>query len=655
MPNREVLYPQYVDWLSKLDDAGGPLKWITKQKHFPEHSGPNAARYWKQINEAVFRSERVQLAIEEEVIRRKCQRVEVEKEAHAILDKMGHKYSIWNVKGFGYVVTKVLRRLFRGIYVNEPAMKEILKLSGQYPVIFMPSHKTYMDFILISLICYEYDIELPAIAAGEDFAKMAFMGEVLRRSGAFFMRRSFGKDYLYWAIFSEYVQQHLVHNDRTIEFFVEGGRSRTGKSVSPKYGLIQAVLEPFLKGDVLDIILVPVAMNYDKILEEMLYAYELLGFPKPKETTSALLKARNVLNRDYGKCFVTFGKPISARDYFNGRIYRPLHNLDKTLTMEEKSEIRRLAHFIVKEQNANSILTVWPLACNLFESIDLSEVDFTIKLLKMPIDKETGRKNEGLNKEVMGLAVTRIAIDNYANSMLPFCAYEAIIAFLMSSRIVKNDELEKGFLFVLSLLNREIISVPGEEKNEFQKAMHRMRAANMISGKGDEVSKIDEWAWIAKLERLIRPYMKHFLIVINCLSGDNEKLAKLESTSKAISYVQQQMILLYEKDYSLLDLTYLSSDPIKNAIQTLIDRKILKNYQPHPPHPPQPQQPHPPHPQQHAYLQQVQQQVLQQVQHLKIPLSEKTEISRQTGNICNSSRACSNSSSRVCSNSIHIL
>ena len=83
-------------------------------------------------------------------------------------------------------------------------------------------------------------------------------------------------------------------------------------------------------------------MNYDKILEEMLYAYELLGFPKPKETTSgtlhakmpilwftsALLKARNVLNRDYGKCFVTFGKPISARDYFNGRIYRPLHNLD---------------------------------------------------------------------------------------------------------------------------------------------------------------------------------------------------------------------------------------------------------------------------------------------------------------------------------------
>ncbi|PIO69388.1 hypothetical protein TELCIR_08792, partial [Teladorsagia circumcincta] len=93
-------------------------------------------------------------------------------------------------------------------------------------------------------------------------------------------------DHLYWAILSEYVQTHLVYGDRPVEFFVEGTRSRVGKSLHPKYGLLQMVLEPFLRGKVFDILVVPVTTNYDKLLEEMLYSYELLGFPKPKESTS---------------------------------------------------------------------------------------------------------------------------------------------------------------------------------------------------------------------------------------------------------------------------------------------------------------------------------------------------------------------------------
>ncbi|EPB65257.1 hypothetical protein ANCCEY_15680, partial [Ancylostoma ceylanicum] len=89
-------------------------------------------------------------------------------------------------------------------------------------------------------------------------------------------------DRLYWALLSEYVETHIVHSDRPVEFFVEATRSRVGKSLHPKYGLLQIVLEPYLRGKMV----VPVTMNYDKLLEEMLYSYELLGFPKPKESTS---------------------------------------------------------------------------------------------------------------------------------------------------------------------------------------------------------------------------------------------------------------------------------------------------------------------------------------------------------------------------------
>lgn len=98
------------------------------------------------------------------------------------------------------------------------------------------------------------EIALPAIAAGQDFQNMAVMGTVLRNSGAFFMRRSFGKDKLYWAVFTEYVQTHVVNGDRPVEFFVEGTRSRVGKGLHPKYGLLQIVIEPFLRGDVFDMV-----------------------------------------------------------------------------------------------------------------------------------------------------------------------------------------------------------------------------------------------------------------------------------------------------------------------------------------------------------------------------------------------------------------
>lgn len=131
------------------------------------------------------------------------------------------------------------------------------------------------------------------------------VGRLLRDSGAFFIRRSFGSDRLYWAAFSEYVQTLVTAGDAPLEFFVEGTRSRTAKSLCPKLGecwppapprassntqrcagLLSVALEPFFTGQVSDVMVVPINISYDRTLEEKLYAYELLGVPKPKESTS---------------------------------------------------------------------------------------------------------------------------------------------------------------------------------------------------------------------------------------------------------------------------------------------------------------------------------------------------------------------------------
>lgn len=112
------------------------------------------------------------------------------------------------------------------------------------------------------------------------------MGTVLRNTGAFFMRRSYNNDSLYWTTFKEYVHQLVVGGDLPIEFFIEGTRSRSCKSLPPKFGLISMILRAFFLGEVPDVLFVPINISYDRVLEEGLFAYELLGVPKPKESTA---------------------------------------------------------------------------------------------------------------------------------------------------------------------------------------------------------------------------------------------------------------------------------------------------------------------------------------------------------------------------------
>jgi glyceronephosphate O-acyltransferase len=193
-----------------------------------------------------------------------------------------------------------------------------MEVLNDYSVIFLPQHRSYMDFLLVSIICFHKEIQLPAVAAGQDFLGLSFVSNLMRNAGAFFIRRSFGSDQLYWAIFNEYVQQHLINSDRPLEFFIEGTRSRSSKSLPPKYGMLSTCFELFMKGRrINDIYLVPISLSYERLLEEMLYSKELLGIPKPKESVSGLVKARAIMSESYGSIFIDFGKPLSLRDLLN--------------------------------------------------------------------------------------------------------------------------------------------------------------------------------------------------------------------------------------------------------------------------------------------------------------------------------------------------
>jgi 1-acyl-sn-glycerol-3-phosphate acyltransferase len=184
-------------------------------------------------------------------------------------------------------------------------------------IIYLPTHRSYMDFIILTYLCFEYNIPLPCIAAAQDFLGLGLLANLLRNAGAFFIRRSFRTDLLYWTIFDEYVKTHLIHGDYPLEFFIEGARSRTLKTLlPPRQGMLKSCIECYFRRQIDNLILIPISINYEKVLEDNLHANELLGIPKPKESKSGLLKATQILKKSFGSMIIKFSQPIYIHDAY---------------------------------------------------------------------------------------------------------------------------------------------------------------------------------------------------------------------------------------------------------------------------------------------------------------------------------------------------
>ncbi|KAL0967134.1 hypothetical protein UPYG_G00248200 [Umbra pygmaea] len=298
--------------------------------------------------------------------------------ASGILVEMSQNLQLGFIRLLGFTLSKVMKRLFTHININPDGLRRLQQAIQDSPVILMPNHRSYVDFLVLSYIMFTYDLPVPVIAAGIPLMDMKMIGEIFRRSGAFFIRRAIGTDKLYWAVLSEYVKTIVRTGYAPLEFFVEGLRSRTLKSLTPKLGMMHMVLEPFLKGQVYDITLVPISISYDRVLEESLLARELLGVPKPKETTMGLLKARQVLNEDYGSMHVYFGMPLSVRQLTQARVDRCMYNLiPRDLPQRPSPEtqvcVSWLAQQVIRVQERGMVLSPWSLiACLLLQHMQES-------------------------------------------------------------------------------------------------------------------------------------------------------------------------------------------------------------------------------------------------------------------------------------------
>ncbi|CAF3742024.1 unnamed protein product [Adineta steineri] len=290
-------------------------------------------------------------------------------QAKAIIHEMSHRLNIRSARFLAFVFSKIFNQVYENIYINRRGMDNIYQLYSLTPIntsptipsspitisstlfailntfsrssssinsdtnlssplttkhyltspriIYLPTHRSYMDFIILTYVCFEYNIPMPCIAAAQDFLGLGLLANLLRNCGAFFIRRSFRSDQLYWTIFDEYVKTHLVHGDYPLEFFIEGARSRTLKTLLPvRQGMLKSCLECYFRRQIDNLILIPITINYEKVLEDNLHANELLGIPKPKESKSGLLKATQILKKSFGTMNIHFSDPIYVHDAY---------------------------------------------------------------------------------------------------------------------------------------------------------------------------------------------------------------------------------------------------------------------------------------------------------------------------------------------------
>jgi len=287
----------------------------------------------------VLASDAVREAIADQARRDKGKPEDAWKKAHAFAYEIAADYSPPLVRSLSFLLKPLWNRVYRGVLVHH--LDRLKHDAPGFEVVYVPSHRSHMDDLLLPYLLYTHGIVPPHIVAGINL-DLPVLGAILRKGGAFFIRRGIRGSGLYSAVFSEYMAQ-LVSGGYSLAYFIEGGRSRTGRLLPPKGGTLAMTVRAYLRQPTRPVLFQPVYIGYEKLMEGNSYLDELTGKPKQKESIWALLTSiPKVLRSNFGQVVVNFGEPIYLNDLlaehapdWNGK---PLREEDKPVWLSNTVE-----------------------------------------------------------------------------------------------------------------------------------------------------------------------------------------------------------------------------------------------------------------------------------------------------------------------------
>lgn len=531
------------------------------------------------------------------------------KKAMEILEDLQSIKKNTTIRMMGYILIKILKSKLQGLYINEQKLLMMKSNFNKTPVIFVPSHRSYQDFILMAFICFNYNIDIPYVAAAMDFKNMKIMGNVLKQCGAFFLHRGKNaQDIVYRSVLYTYVKHLITYESSPLQFFIEGTRSRSNKSNHPKLGILKCIVNVLLKNEVQDIMIVPISINYDRLLEDKLFSYELLGIPKPKETTLGLINSIKNMDNQYGNIYINFASPISLQKY--------IEDINVNGKNNENNIVSTLAHEIVYRQQHNMILSysnilavalIYNLSKNKTEDIHLNiiinqiswistlfkkcgaqieveAIDITSRIIEIiqlhqhfitlkdniiRFQKNYSKYNNiypvnlsgnlHFKTELFDNAFPLILNQLYVNPSLHFIINIAFITLISKCQIIwKNEilDLEEKFILLRRLFEFEFVFFHGSQKEEFKLSIS---VYLHIHEKEKELLRY----------LTINPFVICYRLIYSCLINVHQKIISEELLYKSIHMKVED---LQTHPFSLV------KDIIKSALDGLHKMKIIEKY-----------------------------------------------------------------------------
>ncbi|MCL1143461.1 glycerol-3-phosphate 1-O-acyltransferase PlsB [Shewanella gaetbuli] len=339
---------------------------------------------------SLLKSDSITKAIEEEATNKKVSKEKAREIAIEYLDEIAADYSDSLVRIAERFLTWLWNKLYSGINIKGAEQVRQLHHDG-HEIVYVPCHRSHMDYLLLSYILYYQGMVPPHIAAGINLNFWP-AGPMFRRGGAFFIRRSFNGNKLYTAVFREYLDQ-LFAKGYSVEYFTEGGRSRTGRLLAPKTGMLAMTVNSVLRGIERPVTLVPVYLGYDHVMEVATYHKELSGKKKEKESVWQVFGAIRKLG-NFGQGYVNFGEPINLQSFLTQQA--PSWREEMAKDLEQKPSwitpaVNQLANQVMTNINgaaAASSVTLTSLVLLASEQNALQrhqlerQLDFYLKIIK---------------------------------------------------------------------------------------------------------------------------------------------------------------------------------------------------------------------------------------------------------------------------------
>ena len=275
-------------------------------KHRAARIGPDLS-HRRTIVTSVLRTRAVRAVVAQEMREKKLSRHQAIQRAKRFAEEIAANYSHSFIRFMESALSRLWNRLYDGVELGHV---ETLKHTAEgNEIVYVPCHRSHMDYLLLSYVIYVNGFAIPHIAAGINL-NLPIVGRFLRQGGAFFIRRSFRGNALYTVVFMKYLAA-IMARGHSIEYFIEGGRSRTGRLLQPKTGMLSMTVRSFLRDPTRPVVFLPVYFGYERIVEGATYIGELSGKPKEKESVFGLLRTLRKLKERFGKVHVNLGEPIA--------------------------------------------------------------------------------------------------------------------------------------------------------------------------------------------------------------------------------------------------------------------------------------------------------------------------------------------------------